>query len=314
MKKADGVSLQINLSPSDYALCRNLLPYQIDFFYELVGEVVLTIESKKSKGKRFGSNFEKNKEKLYAYLEELRQKHPKIRLVPVDYSNATKKKVSKMFFASAEQIPDKDFRGGPFYCYFFGMYSCNYQKILHLDGDMILGGDAQHWLAGAKKLLKDPSVAFVLPLSGPPTTDFNIKQPFLERINRYTYSFDRFTTRVFLTDFDKLTKQKLGLKLIKPTIRKSIRALIQRNYWEMPEVLISENLRKANLFRIDYWGENDLQGCFSLHPVHKPDSFIADLPHLLKQIMDNNIPDAQKGHYDIQGEVMWQAPQEVDQL
>ncbi|MBC5773717.1 hypothetical protein H8S95_06555 [Pontibacter sp. KCTC 32443] len=299
MNRTDGISLQINISPSDYLLCRKLLQFQINFFYNHIDEVVLTIESKKSKGKRFGNNFNNYQDKLNLFLESLRNQFPKIRVVPVDYSPDAKKKVAKLFFSNTKFLPDKDFRGGPFYCYFFGLYSCAFQKILHLDCDMILGGDAKHWLTGAIKLLNDPSVAFVLPLSGPPTSEFNICQSYTKRLNRYTYVFDRFTTRVFLTDITKFTNHKLFLKLIKPNIKRIGRALLQQNFWEMPEVLITENIRRTKTYRVDYWGENDQQGCYSLHPVYKPASFIEFVPKLLEQVQNNKLPNVQKGNYDL---------------
>lgn len=314
MIKINGISLQINLSPSDFLLCKSLLPYQIEFFYEQVDEVVLTIETKKSNGKRFGSNFEENEENLYAFLKTLVLGYPKIRIVPVDYGKASKIQVSKAFFSNTKSIPDKDFRGGPFYCYFFGMFSCNYQKILHLDCDMILGGEAKYWLKGAIELLKNPSVSFVLPLPGPPSYDFTIKQAFHERINRFTYSFDHFTSRVFLTDFDKLTAQKLRLKFIKPSLRKYLRALIQRNFWELPEMLITDVMRETNMKRLDYWGENDMQGCFSLHPLQKTNAFLLSLPHILNQIKINNIPEDQKGFYNIKDEVFWSANRQMNSV
>jgi hypothetical protein len=295
------ISYQINLSPSDYPLCQKLLETQIKYFYASIDEIVLTLETKKSIGNRFGNGFESNKDKLNLFLLELAKKYPKIRIAPVDYSDRTKEIITKKFFNNANLMPDKDFRGGPFYCYFYGLNSCKNNYVLHMDCDMFLGGQPEVWLRRAFKLISQKDIYFVNPLPGPPTPDFSIKQPYKKRINRYLYYFNHVTTRFFLTDIEKITSKRLELSHVHPL--KLITGLKQKNYWEIPEKIFSNFLKKEKGWRANYWGEDDQFGCYSLHPIRKPESFIEFIPSVLEKISLNDLPVSQMGCYDIQREL-----------
>lgn len=297
------ISLQINLSPTDFSLCRQLLSTQIGYFYEAVHEVVLTIETRKSKGKKFGANFDRNKEKLENLLQHLAVQFPKLRIAPVDYDPAVKQEVAARFFHGEAKIPDKDYRGGPFYSYFFGLHSCKGRYVIHMDSDMFLGGNPNQWLTGALKLLQEPSVFFVNPLPGPPALDFELKQRHFQRLNRYTYSFKNVTTRFFLTDLEKITRSPLTLRFIKPSLKRLVKGALQRNFWELPEMLFTDILAVNNSFRVSYWGDNDLDGCYSLHPLVKPESFISYIPVLLQRIKANDFPEPQRGWYNVHKDV-----------
>ncbi|MBC5773722.1 hypothetical protein H8S95_06580 [Pontibacter sp. KCTC 32443] len=293
------ISLQINLSPTDYPLCKQLLRKQISYFYEDVEEIILTVETKKSKGKKFGENFKANCHKLAQLLAELVLTYPKIRIAPVDYSPEIKKAVSKRFFKNTDAIPDKDYRGGPFYSYFFGLYSCKSRYVIHMDSDMFIGGKATQWIHGALKHLQQQSVMFVNPLPGPPNSNFHLKQPYHSRQNRYTYYFKTVTTRFYLTDLDRLTSEQLSIRLINPSLRRIAKGIMQRNFWELPEKLFSDLLKKKGYYRVCYWGENDQNGCFTLHPLIKPESFITNIPKFFELIDKNDFPESQRGWYNI---------------
>ncbi len=163
-----GISLQINLSPAEYPLVKTMLPHQIGFFGDSVDEIVLTVETRRSKG-RFGNNFDAYRDYFYRFLAELKAENPKIRLAEVDYAPGVREVVSRMFLNGNAILPDKDYRGGPFYCYFFGLFAYRFSTALHLDSDIILGGNGENWPPAAAKLLERPDVLFVNPLAGPPT-------------------------------------------------------------------------------------------------------------------------------------------------
>lgn len=79
--------------------------------------------------------------------------------------------VSTMFFGG-RSIPAKDFRGGPFYSYFFGLYSAKHNYVFHLNSDLMFGGGSSTWLAEAIKLLMErPDILVCTPLPGSPTAD-----------------------------------------------------------------------------------------------------------------------------------------------
>ncbi|WP_431218087.1 hypothetical protein ACQ86N_19380 [Puia sp. P3] len=66
------------------------------------------------------------------------------------------------------------------------------------DSDMILGGTPNAWLQDAVKLLNShPDYLFVNPLAGPPAADFQLKQPYFQRLGSCQFVFQKMSTRVF---------------------------------------------------------------------------------------------------------------------
>jgi hypothetical protein len=294
------ISLQINLSATDLNICRKLLERQINFWYDELDEVVLSIESQKSYG-RFAIDFDANKAALMALIHELIGKYPKTKYHFIDYSAERSRKLSELFFGGAP-IPHKDYRGGPFYCYFDGLAECRNQYIIHLDSDMILGGKPNSWLQDAVDLLNsDPGYLFINPLAGPPTNDFHIKQEYLRRLGNYRFLFQKMSTRVFLADRNKFFGNTIQLRKVSQSpknIKWFFRNKMRRGY-ELPEILISEMMQRNGLLRVDTFGEENNGACFTLHPVVKPAAFIEGLPALLKRIDSNDIPDSQRGYYNV---------------
>ncbi|MBS1603206.1 MAG: hypothetical protein JST42_11100, partial [Bacteroidetes bacterium] len=214
----NNISLQINLSASDLPICRQLLERQIGFWYDEVDEILLSVESQKSHGK-FAVDFDANQAALTAFISTLAAAYPKLRYHYIDYSPARARVLSELFFAGVE-IPHKDYRGGPFYCYFDGLAECRNRYIMHLDSDMILGGIPNTWLQDAVDLLRsDASYLFINPLAGPPRPDFGLRQEFHQRLGNYQFVFRKMSTRVFLTDRERLTAHPIRLRKINKTLR-----------------------------------------------------------------------------------------------
>jgi hypothetical protein len=294
----NNISLQINVSATDLPVCRQLLARQVSFWYDELDEIVISIESQKSQGK-FGANFDANKAGLIQLIEAIIAKYPKTRYHYIDYSDQRSRHLSRLFFGG-RPIPHKDYRGGPFYCYFDGLAECRNRYIIHLDSDMILGGTPNAWLQDAVRLLNShPDYLFVNPLAGPPATDFHLKQPYLKRLGSRQYLFQKMSTRVFLVDRDRLAD--IPLRKIDKSPKKwkwFFRSNMQWGY-ELPEILISEMMQDGGLLRVDSYGPDENSGCFTLHPVTKPAAFIASIPSLLERIDNNDIPESQRGYYNI---------------
>lgn len=294
------ISLQINLSGTDLAICHALLDRQLSFWYEELDEIVLSVESRKGFGK-FAVDFDANKAALMSHIEQMIEKYPKTTYHFVDYTPQRSRYLSSLFFAGMD-VPFKDYRGGPFYCYFDGLAQCSNQYIIHLDSDIILGGNPNSWLQDAVTLLdSNPAYLFVNPLAGPPTADFHIKQEFFERLGNYRFLFQKMSTRVFLVDMNKLVRYPIRLRKVTRVIENwkwFFKANLTWGY-ELPEVLISEMMQQNRLLRVDSFGEQENAACFTLHPVRKPAAFIAFIPSLLKRIDNNDIPDSQRGYYNV---------------
>lgn len=294
------ISLQINLSATDLNICRKLLDRQIGFWYNELDEVLLSIESQKSFGK-FAVDFDANKTALIGLIEVMIKKYPKTRYHFIDYSAERSRRLSELFF-SGMPLPHKDYRGGPFYCYFDGLAECRNPYIIHLDSDMILGGTPNSWLQDAVELLNsDPGYLFINPLAGPPTTDYHIKQEYFKRLGNYRFLFKKMSTRVFLVDRNKLTQHNIVLRKCARS-PKNLKWFLRNDMrwgYELPEILISEMMQRNGLLRVDSFGEDGNGACFTLHPVVKPAAFIESLPVLLERIDCNDIPDSQRGYYNI---------------
>lgn len=294
------VSLQINLSPGDYKYARLILPHQLKCLADQVEELILTIDTKRSKG-HFSKNWDENETGLYRYLhEEIEPLYP-VKIKPVDYSKGVKAEVAEYFFGS-NQIPDKDFRGGPFYAYFFGLFTATNNMVFHLDADIFLGGRSKTWIHEATTFFKqDTKCLFVSPLPGPPhKDDILISQSIKNKIAPYTYELNGMSTRIYMTDKAKLHLHKLTLR--KPPLRGQIKSLFEGNdNADLPEHMFKNLLEKNGFKRIDFLGEG--KGLWSLHPPYHSQLFYDTLPAIITNIETNNLPVNQYGFYDVVNEV-----------
>lgn len=303
------VSLQINLSPSDYQLAKLVLPHQLKILAGQVDEILLTIESKPSKG-RFSLGWVENEAKLKSLLAIIAKQFI-VRIIYVDYTEETKKKVAEYFFSSG-YIPEKDYRGGPFYCYFFGMFNCSNDLIFHLDADMFLGGKDNLWIQKAAKLLTEQEdLISVSPLPGPPAeNEILIGQDIVEKFDDEPYKFqlNGFSTRIFMIKKSALHLHKLRIK--KPGLKDQVKAILSGNpNTDLPEHLVSDLMLQKNLKRIDFLGSSE--GIWSLHPPYRTSGFYTGLPLLIQKIENNDLPVSQNGFYDIVDDLIdWTEPRE----
>lgn len=294
------VSLQINLAPGDYRHAKHILPHQLEILSGQVDEIILTVDTKPSKG-RFAEGWNEYKELLNTFLQDEIKKEYQVKIVPVDYSAQVKSKVAQYFF-NTNDLPLKDFRGGPFYAYFFGLYAAKNNLVFHLDSDMFLGGGSQTWVKEAVELFKsDPNIFIASPLPGAPhPADILKDQQVIHKIAPYTWQLDGMSTRIFFIDKTKFENNKLEIS--KPSVRNQIKALVQGNSnADLPEHLISAFITKHHLKRVDFLGSNP--GLWSLHPPFRTDEFYLDLPHIITRVIENDFPEKQQGFYDIVDEV-----------
>ncbi|MDB5120216.1 MAG: hypothetical protein JWN56_1434 [Sphingobacteriales bacterium] len=290
------VSLQINLAPGDYLHARYILPHQLKILTPQVDEIILTVDTKPSRG-RFSIGWNENKELLYNFLQNEIQPKYNVKIIPVDYSKEMQIGIAGYFFGN-NQLPEKDFRGGPFYAYFFGLHSAANNLIFHLDSDMFLGGGSETWITEAIQLFEsDPKCLIISPLPGPPDANEHlINQTVKNKIGSYIYELDGMSTRIFMIDKSILKKKKLTFN--RPSFRNQIKAIIQRNpNADLPEHILSSYINKQNLKRIDFLGRGN--GLWSLHPPFRTKTFYNDLPSLIARVENNDLPKKQNGFYDI---------------
>lgn len=294
------VSLQINLAPGDYLHAKYILPHQLKILALQVDEIILTVDTKPSKG-RFSIGWKENKVLLYNFLYNEIQPNYNVKIIPVDYSKEKQIQIADYFFGK-DQLPEKDFRGGPFYAYFFGLHTAANKFVFHLDSDIFLGGGSKVWVNEAINFFEtNQECLIVSPLPGPPhPDDCLINQLVKNKISPYIYELNGMSTRIFMIDKSILKKSKLTLK--KPNFRNQIKAIIQRNSnADLPEHIISAYLNEHNLKRIDFLGSSS--GLWSLHPPYRTKTFYDGLESLITRIEYNDLPKAQNGYYDVVDEL-----------
>ncbi|MDX2189583.1 MAG: hypothetical protein SFY32_06950 [Bacteroidota bacterium] len=292
------VTLQISLAPSDYGHCIQLLPHQIKVFENQVDEILLTYDIHKSKG-RFSLNWEENNHKMWDFLTEYEKKNPKIRLVKIDYSKAKKFEIAQKYF-KLKTIPAKDWRGGPFYTYFFGLNEAKNDFVFHIDSDMFFGGMSQTWIQEAREMYEsDTKILFLNPLPGPPREDGQlIGQICLPYKNKpYCFQFKSMSTRLFFVNRSRLFPIQIkNIRTFK--FREFLRALSKKNPpFRLPETILSDLLLQNNKLRVDFLGDGN--GLWSLHPPYRTRFFYDNLPNIISRIEKFEVPESQKGFYDI---------------
>jgi hypothetical protein len=207
------------------------------------------------------------------------------------------------FFFKDGFLPKKDFRGGPFYAYFYGIYQANHQYVMHLDADMLLGGRSHTWVSEAIALFESNcNLMCCSPLPGPPHPENKLQgqDKAISLPEPYAFKFSTMSTRIFMVKKEHFEKMKLKLSL--SGLLNICRAVARGNPpFALPEQILSAHMKKNYLERIDFLGHQP--GLWSLHPPYRTDSFYNGLPELLDKIKNMDLPLSQYGFYDIVDEL-----------
>jgi hypothetical protein len=302
MSGAGSVTLQINLAPTDLPHAVHVLPHQLRQWSAQVQEIVFTFDlHRTTHGGRFSEGWEERRAPMEELLAELCREHAHARVEVVDYEPETMRAVAESLTGHSA-IPTKDTRGGPFYSYFYGLYSASNDLVLHLDSDIMFGGLAQTWVKEARALLADnPEVLACDPLPGPPTPDQALRT---QSASRFPYSslafrFSKLTTRLFFLDRARLRDRLLPLTLRGPArLSSRMKARVHGNPpYVAAELVLSEAMVAAGLCRVDFLGADP--GVWSLHPPYRSAAFYRELPRLIERIESGNVPERQRGDYDL---------------
>src|SRR5829696_5240761 len=92
-----GVSLQINLAPTDYPVAKHTLPHQLRRLASQVDEIVLTLETQPGRG-RFAADWEAQVGSISGLIADVRRTCVKARCVEVDYSEEAVSQVASAYF------------------------------------------------------------------------------------------------------------------------------------------------------------------------------------------------------------------------
>lgn len=299
MNTTTGVTLQINLAPTDLPHARHILPHQIRQWAGQVDEVLLVIDLHQSKG-RFSEGWQERLPAFRSLINEYRARYPQVRSLEVDYSPTVAARISDQFFGG-KPVPAKDWNGGPFYSYFFGLYAATHDYIFHMDSDMMYGGGSTTWVSEAVQLLKErPDVLICSPLPGPPTKDGRLHSQSLqiEPYSSLAFRSPALSSRHFFLDRKRFRSRIRQLPLTQPVRWRIWQAQIEGNPpYNLPEVIFSQAMPTQGLVRIEFLGNDP--GMWSIHPPYRSTLFYECLPTLIQQIEAGTIPEAQRGYHDM---------------
>ena len=289
------VTLQINLEPADHRLAKGLLAHQVKFWQRGVAEVLLTVDIRPKSGE-FDDKWRAARHRILDIANSI----PGARVLEVEYSREARHAISDEFFGDV-RVPSKDWRGGPYFAYFFGLHAARHDWVLHADPDMFFGGDGPRWLETALPLYDNhPDLLFAAPLPGPPSPDGRLKQPgatrtTLDGIDGYEVA--AMSTRVFLFSRTRFRQRITALRPRSPALRSRLSASLDGfPAQELPEHLLTEAMQRARLKRFDFAGPTP--GCWTLHPPYRSEDFYQKIPELLARIEKFDLPAAQLGDHD----------------
>ena len=299
----------------------HLLPHQIRALSGMVDRFVITIDTHQSRSGRYRvANFDKNLARMREIIGEAAKGYPQLVVADVDYSDEMQRAVSQYFFG-VDSIPVKAWDGGPFYAYFFGLYIAQAQYVLHIDGDIMFGGGSTTWIKDAIACMEArPDVLVTAPFPGPPRADGAIfghgsegtghsKEP----MDCPAYRHSSVSTRIFMIDLNRF-KDRLGvLPLSAPSRLQQLKSKLLGNppHVREAEALLTDTLRSSNLFRVDLLGRPP--GLWSLHPPYRSEAFYTRLPELIQAVESGNVPEGQRGHYDLNDSMIdWTSAREAN--
>jgi hypothetical protein len=289
-------TLQINLAPSDYRHAREILPHQVRTWRGQVDEILLTVDFHRSAG-RFSARWAEGENLILPLAQSIEG----ARVVSVDYGAEARARVSAEFFGG-RPIPAKDFRGGPYYGYFFGLHEARNDLVLHADSDLFFGGGSQGWIGeAAGEMARRPEILLSAPLPGPPAADGRLhsQTAAAEPGPAFAFLFDTMSTRLFLLSRRRF-HDAVGALVPRrpPAFRDNIKAMVEGNpAADLPEHLFTRVMRSRGLVRREFLGTGP--GMWSLHPPYRCADFYDRLPELVRRAEAGDMPEGQRGDHDI---------------
>ena len=300
------VTLQINLAPGDWRHASLLLPHQVAVWRGQVSEILLTVDLHRSSG-RFAQGWEEGRDRVPALARSVAGG----RVEEIDDGGAARARVSSEFFGGVP-VPAKDFRGGPYYAYFFGLNAASNAFVLHSDSDMFFGGGSQGWMDEATRYYAvHPDVLVMGPLAGPPAANGRLRHLRAEPApdTPHAHYLEDMSTRLFLLDRARFRSAVGALDpRPPPALRSRIKARVEGNPCaDLPEHLFSRAMAEHGLIRRDFLGT--APGMWSLHPPYRSADFYEKLPALIARIESGDIPEAQRGDHDFNESLVdWSEP------
>jgi hypothetical protein len=294
-----GVTLQINLAPTDLPTAKHTVPHQLRVWGDEVDEVLLVLDLHRSPG-RYGNAWAERLPGMRRLIEDILVRCAHARAIDVDYSKDVVERLSRIY-CDGVRVPAKDHCGAPFHAYLFAVEAAKNDLVLHLDSDMIYGGQSSQWMREARELLATrEDVVTVSPLPGPPTSDGSLRSQFLERELGLPFAFRAtgISTRHFLIDRRRLRARLAPIALTAPGAYRRVGAWLDGTPPVKPlEDLLSGRMREEGLHGIEFLG--DPPGLWGVHPRYRSAAFYESLPTLISDVERGMVPEGQRGCHDM---------------
>lgn len=277
-----------------------MLPHQLRVWAGQVDEILCVLDLKRSWGRFRGDR--SGELALREAVDWACAPYTHARSVVVDYGRDRRRHLARAFFGG-RSIPAKDFRGGPFYSYFFAVDAASHDLVFHTDSDLLFGGGSRSWIADAVRLLNElPEVLICSPFPGPPTADGKLRQQSgtTAPMEFPAVSFDHVTTRVFFVN-------RRSLLALAPLVRRKkfhgrrnrVRAFVGRtSVYDLPERLLSDAMEARGLKRLNVLGSSP--GMWTLHLEDRSPRVLAQLQELVRRVETDDVSEEQRGYYDVQ--------------
>jgi hypothetical protein len=287
------VAVQINTIDAEHRLMTSMLPHYARVLGPHVDEILVSVNRRAGAA---NPEFE-------SYLDEMAGSVPGIRWHVIDDSPAAIAAVSTRYFGGRPYALD-DWKGTPIHAGLQPQLLLESPYVLHLDSDILLGGDVGAWLkAAVVELTHNPDIVFVNPLAGPPATTPNRYQPTARAVTLSDgspgWAFDTVSTRIYLAEHDRLAKRILPLATRPPSAwseRVRARLLGRRKPSALLEPIMGDAMAARGCWRLDMAGPGD---AWSLHLPRKPPALLDQLDRVVAAVESGDIPDRQRGDYDL---------------
>jgi hypothetical protein len=289
-------SIQISIRDADFPVVRSTLPHQLETIGQVARDIVVTLN--RPAGVRPDPQ-------LDALLDEQASRYRNLRVSCVDYGPTARRWVSDGWFGGA-RYPLVDAKGTPIHAYLEPFRSIEQPYLLHLDADMLLGGDHRRWLAEAIEVLEAEERVFaVSPLAGPPAPDGRYASGgrSVDTIVGPGWRVRSFSGRIYLASVEQFLRITQPIPLLPGHTRARRLRARATGYPDVDnlERLIGHQMLAAGLDRLDVGGSGE---AWSLHPLHHTPAFVEALPDLIARVRTGDVPDAQRGGYDLHASML----------
>lgn len=236
---------------------------------------------------------------LDRFLGEL-ERDPRVDVREVDYSPEAIDWVSTNLFGGVE-YPFLDWKGTPIHALVEPIRTMTTTHFIHFDCDMLIGGEATHWIDDAIAALADDDRATAAsPLAGPPGGAEYLAGGEPLRINgAEARRVPGISQRICLLSLDTLFNTMAPIPLIEPA-RRSHRLRGRARSGQAAEYL-ERSMKARNVqldrYRLDLLGRPN--GAWSLHLPFKPPEVIDALPRIIERITVGDVPPGQRGDYNL---------------